>query len=794
MNTKPRFFPEDYRAFANGPLSVCMERFGGVESVRMLDIRTFEGRKFPARRAFDLFSRNGKIKGLANANFMSAAIYFENQRSDGTHFRYAPEYPEIHPSGVRSGSMNMRLKPDSVCFRLTDSKPGVMRILASKLHYYYMQGTFHTNYNQNTDYHESWLTDDLRGTDYDPNIPFPNRDMTLTKKPPVFMEEKNAFVFEMELDLQEYRKTVYAVLTSQFKLDFQELANQWVFTHAHDGKAGLTASIGFGETVDSALAAARNAELNDLRYWEEDTSEKRFPRMAKLSSSALPEMEDFVKKFPCYQAAAILFNDEFECCNRAAQDKFGYFVLWDQIFPLRDYLVMGEPEWCKRSLRQAVTYPHVASSVLTSMQTVPAAAEYLAFTGDLEFIRELMPYFQKFFDFALGFCHPETGLLKNTMACAVDFPAELGIDGLFYEAGLNGWWYDFCRSLQNMALSLEIEDLAERCGKLADKIQAHYLDFFYDEEENFLIGMLPEEKTPAFIPLTIYTSTLGLEYVHGSALLRRRLPELADFQVRKLHHPMGLTAVPLDSPVPAIAMKAYHMNQHLNHECVCARLGGHPEEALHVMSNYLCAFNFHKNAIETFNYCWCAGGGQSQYADWQTFSATGAMQALIHSILGLGWHRGGLFYMPAEDKSEVSISNFYFRGKKCTMHFSGSGKYVDFMTLNGVRIENCCQLPADIFSESPECVWELVRTEREPERPVLLWAADLPLHELKNTVRGIEFTAGDSSFANMEIYSPRAVLASVNGVEVKAEDCGQNIHLISRLFRKGDHVIIGKIS
>ena len=782
-----RFFPEEYRAFANGPLSVCVDRFGGIESIHLLDIRNCNGRLYPALRAVEIFSRNGTI---LNRPFMTAAMYFENRRTDGTTFRYCPEYPEIHPVGVRSKSFRMRLKPDSMCVALNDPHPGETVILIGKPHYEWKHGVFQSVQNQNSRYQPSWLPNDQRGSDFNPNEPFPDTGTDLQKKPARFLQEENALVFEMDLIFCDHRKKLFAVLTSFHPLEYRECSMQWELSFRHDGSADLSVSMGFGETLSDALEAARDTEKNDLRYWQQETSPDRFPGMPEIHVEDLPEADAFLRKYPYYQAAAIVSDDGRYCCNRAAQNKYGYFAMWDQIFPLRDYLIMGNPEWTKRSLRQIVTYPHVDSAILISLQTVPAANEYLAFTGDLDFIRELMPWFRKFFAFALKFCHPETGLIRNTMACAVDVPQELGVDGLFYEAGINGWWYDFCRGLQNMALSLKDPDLAEQCGKQADRILAHYVDFFYDPEEKFLLGIIPEKRTEKFIPVHVYTATMALEYAHGSVLLRKILPELADFQIRKLHHPMGHTAVPMDSRIPVINLKAFHMNQHLGHECICARMGGHPEEAMHMLHGYFSWCNFYQNAIETFNLCWCMGGGQSQNADWQTFSATGAMQALLHSAMGIAWHRGGLYYLPARQSGKIELQNLHFRNRRCSFRCSGNGPYVEKMQLGRISLVGTCQLPADLFRQSDTCSWEVVRSEQLPDRPLLLSAEDLPIVQWQSSPGTIEFRAGDTAFSSVAVFCPGEAVFSVNGEVVPAESCGNNVQCLHRKFGNNDLIQI----
>ena len=59
---KGRFFPEDHRTFCNGRLALNIDRFGGIESVHILNLQKFEDKIYPARRAWKLFSRDGRVQ------------------------------------------------------------------------------------------------------------------------------------------------------------------------------------------------------------------------------------------------------------------------------------------------------------------------------------------------------------------------------------------------------------------------------------------------------------------------------------------------------------------------------------------------------------------------------------------------------------------------------------------------------------------------------------------------------------------------------------------------------------
>jgi len=207
------------------------------------------------------------------------------------------------------------------------------------------------------------------------------------------------------------------------------------------------------------------------------------------------------------------------------------------------------------------------------------------------------------------------------------------------------------------------------CRKIASKIETHYEQCFYDEKEKYLKAALGINGKDPDLMVFQNTHTVGMDYVHGPWLLRRLVRQLAAYQAERLYHPCGHTAVSFDSAVPCEMWKSVHMNQHIGHECKVARFGGLAEEAKRVMDGYLSYFGKYRTAVETFNLAGC-DGDSSQLANWQAFSATGALQGLICGVAGWLVHRGGFSWIPAAGpRSEIRNLN----GKELSV--SGRGKY-----------------------------------------------------------------------------------------------------------------------
>lgn len=781
---------EDFRAFANGPLAVCLDRFGGIDSIRLLRIMDFAGDFYPERNTTDLFTRNGRI---GNRPLYGPALWFGSWKEDAWVFCDTGE-PEVFPEACRARGFSMYLGKDfiSAAFRVEKDFHGALYM--DPLRYRYQHGECPSSMNQCTAWHDSWLTHEQRGRDFDPKYPFEDKPVVITKNDPQFDGRENALVFRIDRSYSTGEAPLFAAITSSVPLFFARPQTRWLLRSASPVRT-MRFGFGFGDSRETALAAARGAVKQHFRNMKfaEDRERKRFPGMCRLDLSKLPAATNFAERFPYYQTAAVVRETENKLAIRAAQDKFGYFIMWDHLYPARDFLLMGQPEKAEKAFRFHLEYPHVASFMMVPLQLVPAINEMLAFLPNSELPLRYMAFFRRFFDFTQQWCDPRTGLVANTLCLAVDFPAHVGLEGLFYEAGMNGMWYNACRTIENFALSAGDRDLADRAAETAAKIERSYEKTFFHRKEGFLRTAMRGDGTYPEHELFLYTNTWGLDYIHGLHLFRKLTGALADYQTRKLHHPMGHMFTPVENGLPGRGQPACHMNQHLGHECLCSRLGGRTDEVAHVMKGYLELYEKFGNAIETFNYNYCAGD-QTQRADWQTFSATAAMQALIHGAAGLHWHRGGLFYLPAEDSNSVKIRNFHFRGICIGFSCSGRGAFAASFSWNGRDLRGTMQIPADRMpSEGSSVQWRIRRSAEMPDIPVLLYALDAPVTELRVKKDELAFTIDAKIHAPVCILCRGKARLAVNGKAARFERLSGDRICFDRRFERGDRVTLVRV-
>ena len=102
--------PTEYRALTNGPLSVCVERYGNLNSIGWLEIREFEGKNYPDRHPVSFFTRNHPA-GLR----MSPSINFFQEDENGAKRDFVPADCQWFPNGFLADRCSMRLKQNAFC-------------------------------------------------------------------------------------------------------------------------------------------------------------------------------------------------------------------------------------------------------------------------------------------------------------------------------------------------------------------------------------------------------------------------------------------------------------------------------------------------------------------------------------------------------------------------------------------------------------------------------------------------------------------------------------------------------
>ena len=566
----------------------------------------------------------------------------------------------------------------------------------------------------------------------------------------------------------------------------ENVRDMTVFRMPWDGRAAIRVGAALAKDEETAIASLRDglANYTVLRDANLAQSEARENAANVLENARLPFAREFGRATAAYLDDLMVGPMEGGRIGvRASAGKYGYFSIWDTIYPIRDFLWNGRYEDAARILRYLFNLPAMENTPIAALHLIAQWNEAMAFLPN-GLSEDLYPQQRRLFDFAVRLTEPECGLLLCKGNTGVDKPKQVGLSGMFASPDVNGLWYSVCRIMRNEALRRGDEETVANATAILNKLESGFRRAFFDEDVGYLRIGVNRDLTPAAVDVFHNTLTLGYDYPYGMYLMRDIVKQLAHYQSHQLYHPFGHRAVAFDSMIPAAWWKYVHMNQHNGHEMKVQRSAGNTKEIYRVMGELMKRSDRWKIAEETTNFSRFSIA-PSQVCNWQTFAATGGMEGLRAGVAGILRHRGGWYYLPAEDDETVRLRNVPNGEKQMDITVRDNG---DFAVLysGDEPVYGTLQAPSDKAADE----WTVRRTYERPTYPVLMNAVDLPVNEVSVADSSLSFVCGDTAYTPVQITAPTKPTVSVNGVAVAGEwDEDAKTLWIDRLWTSGEKIV-----
>lgn len=772
-------FPDIYRVFCDGELSISVERNGGIDEIALIEGPVKDGIFYPDQLPRLLVSRLGKTS--VGRPLFEPAIRFISETDSGRMIRHWAHSPEFFPWGCRGSdteqSYEVFIDRGRILFKCGCESGKNLSFILGKNHLFCTEGE--------TFYNDFAPLETKRGVG---NDTIPSGRFRICWGKQYFDQGRNSLVLEAVFAMPSETKKLYFVISSDASLFFEENDSELVLRSMWSGKKSIHYAISVRYHLEDALREAAVAcsaydkiFAGKIRHYSD--LEDSVP---KLNIDGMPLIETFMKAAASYLESLKIMDGNG---IRAATHKYGYFAMWDTIYPIRDLLWNGQYEDAKKVMRFIVNFPYIETRSVTSSQIIIAFDELRSYLCDREFIDELIPRLKSIFNAMLKQIDPATGLIFGG-SCAVDNNAELGFDDRFHPACCNGFWYDACRVMENIGLETDDPALSNSAREIIEMLDVNYQKAFFDDKEGFLRAGCNKGMTSPDKDVFHNSATIGADYLFGAYLFRNIQNKLSDYFCTRLYHRMGHTAVACDSLVPCDMWKAVHMNQHLGHECKLFRLADNAEEAYRTIKAYLSVFEQYKVAQETFNLAVCEQN-VTQTVNWQAFSATSACEAIRHGLCGIGRHRGGFYYIPAHDDHRITMDNIRFFDKTFAIRISGTGSF-GTIKINGTSIDGSLQIPVDMFPGGNQFELDIMRTVPPSDRPVLLNAFDQGISDLNSKAKRLSFRLDQKSHSPVLIYSPVKPSVEINGLALKNFEWDEATHKawIDSTWEKKDEVTV----
>lgn len=549
----------------------------------------------------------------------------------------------------------------------------------------------------------------------------------------------------------------------------------------------ITVVMAMGSTKAEALSSMRDGVKNYSQILENKRCNaiKIQQESLQIDVEKLPKAIDFSQMAPQYLEEMMVGETQegyIGVC--AAVHKFGYFSLWDAIYPIRDLLWNGRLEDAARQITYLLKLPMMDNTPIASLHAIVQWNEALAFCPEMG-LEELYPEALKMFWLANTATEPKYHMLKYTANVGVDRPQELGLSGEFLAPDVNALWYMACRVLKNEAFKRNDKKTFDAASEIVSGIEKGYEKVFFDSDVGYLRAAVNTDFSLPKFTVFQNTNTWGYDYPYGMYLMRNIVKPLANYQAKQLWHPTGHKAVTFDSTVPCEMWRQVHMNQHNGHEMKLQRMAGNMAEVYRVMGQYLKRFDRWKVAEETTNFSrFCIH--PAQVCSWQAFSATANLEALRCAVSGVVKHRGGIGYLTAPDDGKIQLRNIPNGNSKASVTVSGEGTYA-VIKLDGEVLEGTLQIPADkSFSKI-----EIERTERIANDIMLVAALDMPINKIHTGKGFLSFSCGATAATPICLICKSFPEIYKNGEKITADwDSYTKKLWIDECWNDGDEVIV----
>jgi len=751
----PDGLPDEYYAFTDGEIYVTVEKHGGINTIGCLDVFEKDGKAYPDRSMTPvIFQKEGTVCGKRPLYGPAVQFISTTRRPDGSPGRplfHVPDQLELYPFGFRSTSSrfghhtgyDMAVIGRDILFSFTNDHPDRHELVIGINKDHIVQGELGSLKNQ--------VPDGQPGMDK--TVPFEDRrTFTQTWATLGFDAEAGGFCMGGTMGFPYGDKGAFVLITADQPVACRETATRYFLTIPWDSHDRIRVCLVLATSRDQAVARAE-AVLTDF---DAMVSAKVADSVAyadgapRLYARGRPDIAPFAVTAPSFLRAMVLAETDKEACIRAATHKFGYFIGWDQLWPAKALLLMGDWALAKKLVRYHITLTGTEHLTMAVPLIVCLVEDIVGVTGDTDYLSDVYARLCELF-MTQASRAASNGLVSTSNTFGVDDPAEIGITGEVWAADLNGWWYAACRAMENLAILAGDADTQGRAHTAGAAVQQSYLPTFYNDQQGYLYCAV-DAATGRGVEYYQNVSTIAMDTPYGDALLHPRLDAIARFQTEQLCHPAGRSAVAYWDNAHEM-WKNCIMYQHITHEMNLARAAGLGDEISRMMDVYLGHFRRNRTAIETHNLVG-TNGDIGQRASWQAFGARALYSGIVEGLIGIQADLGGFRYVPCNVRGRMAIDNWRFRGARWHIDVRGKGPYVKRMTLDGKRLRGTLKVPADVDDRTRTHTLAIERSRRRFRRPTLLAAPGAAIIRVRSDRATLSFEVASDVHTTLKFYSP----------------------------------------
>jgi len=449
----------------------------------------------------------------------------------------------------------------------------------------------------------------------------------------------------------------------------------------------------------------------------------------------------------------------------------GYFVWgWDGHAGPVPFSLANEADYAADILRfnhqqrhPRIGLPHMFTSTFEprlktafSAQSLYIASlyHYIATTGDLDLVREVMPTCRFLLDRCREMQVGDTGLVSG-ISFWPDFPEGLEENNQDISSLNNSCLYQALRCMEYVGAALGDGEFAEDCARWAERLRRSFVKYLYDEEKGFFFSSCSSQTLKPrrhYASIAIFWVTpFARELVsHAPARIAAFMEEHLRAEKCLLSLPRWDTAWMADgnqfgASLPPIDYFYLNVHKLMAQPKALERWLGDVEWfwKQHTVPEAFTPEAENEHDIGPDNQ------GCKQYFTCSTWYA-----CLYHGLAGLDFDHEGITFTPWGER-ELSIANLKLHGFSVDLSLKGKGEHLTSLTLNGKKLPAGSRKIAWSNFKAGRNKLAIVRTLKAPAHPVIVRADGLRVESVQTKTGGL--TAQISGVISGE------VMIAVNG-------------------------------
>ncbi len=346
-----------------------------------------------------------------------------------------------------------------------------------------------------------------------------------------------------------------------------------------------------------------------------------------------------------------------------------------------------------RSSQPLDTPPHGAMEFLLLQLVYQHALE----TGERQRLLDVYPY-------AVALLHQcvalsgGTGFVRN-ISFYPDHPARFGRTDRSVVALEAGCLYGLVRILENVAILLNDDHVRETSRTLARKLEAGFLNAFWDDGRKFLVDSFDGETGERNTTYPLF-SLLFLQTPLGLSLIRKVLPEMAGFMEQHLQSDSGTQMLPpwdiRRGSEEAVASWYPHWDLYL---LKVLRRSGRSDGIMRWVHaagetlrrlGYVPEFLMLDGLSQTNPETWRRHGSVSNVN-----CLTGWYHGILEGLLGLEFDPGGMGIVPLGlPLGRLTLRGLVHRGSRWDILVAQEGEHLAEMRIDGELLRGSTKVPA----------------------------------------------------------------------------------------------------